>query len=208
MVSHTRIHSTQRAVLLAFVGLLAMVFFGKASACEPCVDVLTLEETAERADLIVIGYALEGITPSEFDGNFIGPDWMTLAVTQVIKGELRNNPIRVNSWNGMCQYGIVLEDNASYVIFLQDVGDMYDAVEHGCAVKALPVFDSFVEIQGERIPLIDFFSQLGMDFQFESDTQESVKTPYLFIVGLVIGLSVLIILVIWCLRMKSGTSLD
>jgi hypothetical protein len=202
--SGTRLRSKMKIALLFFVVLLSLILFRRGYACEPCAYILTLEETAEKADLIVIGHALDGITPAEFGGDFVGPDWMTIEVTHVIKGELSDNTIRVNSWNGMCQYGIVLGDDAPYVIFLQDLGDMYDAVEHGCAVKTLPVFDSFVEYQGERLPLKDFFSQLGINFNFQNDYRGTVKTPYLLIGFLVIASGILFLLVIRRLRMNSG----
>ena len=197
MDADKRFRRVRRVISFIFLITLALGWFGRARACEPCVNVLSLEETAARAELIVIGHGLDGITPPEFDGDFVGPDWITVEITQIILGHVEENHIRVNSWDGMCPYGIILHDARSYFMFLQEKGGIYDAVEYGCAIKTLPVIGSFVEYQGERLPIEEFINNLGINTQPITEIQVTPKTSFLLPVLLVLALGVLIIMAFW-----------
>jgi hypothetical protein len=125
-----------------------------ARACEPCMEFLSLEDTTAAADLIVVGRLVrEG--PST--GN--GPDWIEIEILEIWKGEASHSVIRVNSWNGMCAYGIILLDRDSYLIFLEAKGEYYDAVNYGCAVRSMPVRSGQIEYE-ERAYSVDAFANL------------------------------------------------
>ncbi len=121
--------------------------------CEPCLRILSLKETAAAADLIVVGRRLDPVT--EDPGVPGGPDAISVGVLRVLKGLPVGPVIRVNAWNGMCPYGIVVTDDRPYVMMLvrrkdAGAGILYDTVADGCAVKALPVRDGVVELGEER----------------------------------------------------------
>lgn len=87
-------------------------------ACEPCEEELGFEETAKKADLIIIGQKVsESPDTNPSGGGPSGPDCIELKAFKVLKGNNDENKIRVNSWDAMCDYGIVVDDK-TYVMFL------------------------------------------------------------------------------------------
>jgi hypothetical protein len=149
---------TLAAAILAAVGI-AAALPRPACACTPCLPdrVLDLAETAEAADLIVIGRQVQR-GPS----TGTGPDWITIRVSEVLKGSTEETRIRVDSFSGMCGYGIVV-DRATYVIFLERGDDMYYAVNDGCAVHTVPVEGGEVTVDGQGMPIDEFVTLLGPD---------------------------------------------
>ncbi|MBI4441227.1 hypothetical protein HY639_03600 [Candidatus Woesearchaeota archaeon] len=133
-------------------------------ACEPCVSKLDLTETARQADVIIIGKRVGAAPYAEGKGPG-GPEWVDIAVSQTIKGQSGQDILRVNSWDGMCPYGIVIGNN-SYVLFLQKRqnadGFQYDAVNSGCAEKAFVVENGVVDIQGEKKEWGSFRTMIGL----------------------------------------------
>lgn len=155
-----RLNVRLRGVLTALViGALAVVVAGRlrpAFACTPCPSTLSLAETIDRADLIVVGSRV-GDGPMADSG----PDWIEVQPAEILRGEAGQGRLRVNSFDGMCGYGIVVERNAPTVMLLQREGEMYDAVASGCSVSQLPVEGDAVSIDGEAVPLDDFVLMLG-----------------------------------------------
>jgi hypothetical protein len=149
---------------LAFAGFLIflLAYAAPARACEVCYRILTLEETAEAADLVIIGKLVrEG--PSTGDYPHGGPDWIEVQVLETLKGEQGAKKIRANSWDGMCAYGILLPDEGEYLIFLADGEEYYNAVEIGCSAKQFPVVDGMVVLEEETIPLDELVARLGLE---------------------------------------------
>ena len=133
--------------------------------CEPCAEVLNFKETVQQADLIVLG-------EKAGNGPLIGlsyfPDaasWIEIDILDILKGQEAQKRIRVNSWNGMCGYGIVIGEG-QHVIFLVKTenspgGHQYDAVNYGCSVKTYPVKDDRVIFNGKDISKEGFLRELN-----------------------------------------------
>lgn len=151
-----------RWLVVAFVVVGASLWAANpAQACEPCFEIWDLDQTAEGADLIIVGRKVsEG--PSTGDAPNGGPDWIQVRVEEVLKGEVDANQIQVNSWDGMCDYGIVA-DSGSYVMFLAWNGEMYGAVNIGCAVRQYPVQGDVVDVDGQAMAMDAFASSLGLE---------------------------------------------
>lgn len=132
-----------------------------ALACEPCTrdSSMQFEETARRADLIIIGQR-DDFSPDELTHGVGGPETIRVKVRRVFKGEETREEVSIKSWSGMCPYGIILNDNAEHVIFLKKAGDDYRAVDM-CSVKDYAVKDGVVEFGKERIAVEDFQLKLG-----------------------------------------------
>jgi len=146
----------QRICFPAFIVFLFLAS-SEVHACQPCTLKLDFDDTVKAADLVVIGRKIgEYPSPEMVLPNQFGPDWIRIEVVEILKGFCESEVIKVNSYNGMCPYGIVIKDENSYVLFLKkaivDYVD-YDAVNHGCAEKILPVTGKEVEYQGKPMSL-------------------------------------------------------
>ena len=131
-------------------------------ACEPCTKVLSFEESVKEADLIVIG---KNITLESNSRKIGGPEWIEVEVREVLKGKIDANKIKVNSWDGMCGYGIVIDQSNDYVILLKKReipnGEyQFDAVNFGCGVKEYVLKGNYVDMDGNEISLSEFKSKL------------------------------------------------
>ena len=136
----------------------ALLLPGIVRACEPCAYILNFEETVAEADLIMVG---RKTADGPSTGN--GPDWISVQVVEVLLGNVAGGSIRVNSWDGMCAYGIIIEDDGLYVMLLKEGEDMYRAIEWGCSVKQFPVMDEYVQMDDGSVHLDDFVQMLGPD---------------------------------------------
>ena len=141
-------------------------------ACEPCGERLDLEKTIRAADLIVVGQKMNEADADNSDPALMGnPDSVMIHIKEVLKGAVAQDMISVNSWDGMCAYGIVVGEK-EYVVFLagKETASQFDAVNHGCSVKTLPVKDvsvKMVEVEGKEMPLK----------QWEEYLNDIIKTP-------------------------------
>ncbi len=136
-----------------------------SNACEPCAKILSFEESVREADLIVIGQKISEGPRSDFGEGYGGPDWIEVKIGQVLKGEVSVEKIKVNSWDAMCDYGIVLEQDRSYVMLLKqrkvsDEDYQYDAVNYGCGVKAYALQGDLINFNGKEIPVMEFKKEL------------------------------------------------
>jgi hypothetical protein len=148
--------------LILFISLIFLLAYAApARACEPCYRILTLEETTESAALVIIGKLVrKGLSTGDYPQG--GPDWIEVQVLETLKGTQGATKIRVNSWDGMCNYGILLPDKRDYVIFLAEGEDLYKAVDIGCAAKQFPIEDGMVEMDDESVPLDELVARLGL----------------------------------------------
>ncbi|HYO90527.1 MAG TPA: hypothetical protein VEQ40_02780 [Pyrinomonadaceae bacterium] len=115
---------------------------------------MKFEETARKADLIIIGQR-DDFKPDELTHGTFGPENILVNVRRVLKGEEGRDEITVKSWSGMCPYGIIINDNLPHVIFLKKSGDTYHAVDM-CSVKDYLIKDDMVEFEKQKIPVEDF----------------------------------------------------
>jgi hypothetical protein len=172
------------ASIITFILLLA--YATPARACEPCYRILTLEETAAAADLVIIGkLAKEGPITDNFPHG--GPDWIEIQVLEVLKGEPSAKKIRANSWDGMCAYGILLPDKGKYLIFLAAGDEYYKAVEIGCAAKQYPIVDGMVVLENETVPLDELAARLGLEREVIEKNGNVLPVCGAFGFGVVLG---------------------
>lgn len=153
-------------VLFLLLGLI-LATQANIDACEPCKEVLDFENTVERADLIIVGRKIENgpnTFPYKHLRRYTRPDWIKVKVVRTLKGVPSSKWILVNSWDGKCKYGLVLDDEL-YVMFLrqrsvsgQDY--QYDAVNYGCSVKNYLVENGSVDFQGIKISMNSFIFKL------------------------------------------------
>lgn len=180
-----------------------------AEACEPCAEAMTLEETAAEADLIIVG-AMVGEGPSTGDG----PDWITVQVLETWKGSTDRTNIRVNSWDGMCLYGIPNEEG-TYLMLLEESDDQYVTVNYGCAISryTLDPANEQVIVGDQRVSYNDFIDQLGPRAQRikVSELETPVPPPPAWLMILIgvaslIGVAAMIALVVVNLRHRANRS--
>ncbi|HKS26441.1 MAG TPA: hypothetical protein VJS44_01415 [Pyrinomonadaceae bacterium] len=149
-----------------FLITLALILFSlaftvrEARACEPCTKdaSINFEETARRADLIIIGQRYD-FRPDELKHGTFGPENIRVQVRRIFKGEEGRDEITVKSWSGMCPYGVILNDNLPHVIFLKKSGDTYHAIDM-CSVKDYLIRDDVVEFGKQKISIEDFRMKL------------------------------------------------
>ncbi len=173
-------------------------------ACEPCIEILGLEDTATQAELIIIG---QKVAEAPHTSEHNGPDWITVRVVEILKGQIEQGQIQVNSWDGMCAYGIVADEGESYVMFLEQRNGQYDAVNIGCAVTALPVKDDAVETEEQVISIDDLVAKLGpgasrVKVSYEA-TEEGDPVQTGNILPVWVGVFILVVIALLSLRIKS-----
>ena len=119
-------------------------------ACEPCSSNLNLEQSLNKADLVIVGQKFINNDVSEER-----PTTSRIQVLRVLKGRLSDKQIVVRSWYGMCPYGIIIDDK-TYLMILSKSKEMpgaYESIDSGCSVKTLPVKGDNVYVDGVTISL-------------------------------------------------------
>ena len=177
-----------------------------AFACEPCSKILTLEETVEKAQFIIIGQKIgEADKPSK--ESIDGPPWIEVKINSILKGDIDTNKIKAASWYGMCRYGFAnVGYDRLYVMFLEraEGGTLYDAVDWGCSVKKLWVENNTVTYNGEKVSIDEFAERFNLEQpttikQQVDDTTtvqpEDQTIPFVYII-LIVGVFLLLV-VIW-----------
>jgi hypothetical protein len=150
-----------RLLILSVMFFITPFIMLPAYACEDCPDRLNFHETVQQADLIIIGHRTD-YSNKEKNFDLEGPEYITVQIIEILKGDVEKNQIQIHSWDGMCDYGIVVDDK-DYVMLLKKKGDNYDAVAQGCAEKTLPVIDGLVLYEGKQISIDQFVDKLGDD---------------------------------------------
>jgi hypothetical protein len=152
----------RRWFTLIMVLAAALLIALDAHACEPCQNIATFDEAAEAAQLIIVGQVV-----AEGPSTGSGPDWITVQVIDVLKGTPPDTQIRVNSWDGMCGYGIILNRGEQAVMLLTDGGDQFVTVNYGCAISQYAMSGSDVIVDDQPVALTDFATMLGPDARVE-----------------------------------------
>ncbi len=166
-------------------------------ACEPCPETLNFEETVEKSDLIIISQRTDYW---QYEQKV--PDSINVKIIEVLKGDINQNQITVNSWDGMCPYGIDVDDKI-YIMLLQKRDNQYDAVNFGCSVKTFLVENNMVDFDGNTITLDDFTAKFGSQASrqiIEDKSQQ--QTSYLYYIIPVIVVLIIISLIILRMRKK------
>jgi hypothetical protein len=193
-------------MFLLFVMLALLVEANSARACEPCLEILSLEDTAAQADLIIVGRQKED-GPSTGDFPNGGPDWYDVYVVETWKGKAKDDIIRVNGWDGMCLFGLDFQSDGPpsstrYLMFLRDGEDMYYPVEYGCSVKQMTIEGQQAQHEETWISLDDLAEQLGLARTMQPDviaeaplTEPTTSAPALPCIGnlgLLVGFAVIL----------------
>ena len=144
------------AVLLSIImGVLSP----SARACEPCLKILNLEETVKAAELILVGRRTD-YSPKEKERRKgqEGPDTIQVKVREVLKGNLQQGSrIKVNSWDGMCPYGILADEKVYLMLLIKRKrADYWDTVNNGCSQKLFSVERDQIILDGISLSAADF----------------------------------------------------
>ena len=135
-------------------------------ACEPCASTLNIEQTINKSDLIIVGQKITDGPRSDFGEGYDGSDWIEVKIIETLKGSAPSAKIKINSWDAMCAYGIIVNDDRNYLMLLQkrdNAGEnFYDAVDYGCAEKSYLVENSQVDLNGQKISLENFASKYSL----------------------------------------------
>ena len=118
-------------------------------ACQPCRSSLNLEQSLNKADLVIIGKRIDFATGD------VAPAKIQVKVLKVLKGKLKGEQVAARSWYGMCPYGIIVDDQ-TYLMVLKKSSEMpgvYESVDSGCSVRILPVKSERILIDGKDISL-------------------------------------------------------
>jgi hypothetical protein len=155
-----------------FIAAIFSFFFVSppAFACEPCSNSLSFDETLSKADLIIIGQKVAEGPRSDFGEGYGGSDWIEVKVIEILKGSIPNKEIKINSWDAMCPYGIVVDDNRNYLMLLQKKATpgedyQYDSVDSGCAERSYLVENNQIDLDGQKTSLEDLASKYGLQIQ-------------------------------------------
>lgn len=136
-------------------------------SCQSCRAKLNYQETVRQADLIIVGKKVADEGPMVREGRgHSRPEGGKIKIFRVLKGKTSRDTIDVRCMYGMCGYGICLQDDSLYVIFLFAVkseggGYDYTSVHSGCAVKYYRVVDESVVMDGETIPMARFENMIS-----------------------------------------------
>ncbi len=203
-----------KKIIILIVSIIILSLFStSALACQPCREDLNFEQTTQKAGLIIIGQkVVHG--PSTKSGSSKlpgGPEWIRVKVLETLKGDLSEKEIQIRSWYGMCAYGIIINDNKPYVIFLQKGKDQYYAVNSGCAIRTFSVDGNIVNFKDsesskdtQKISIDELVKKIGpgasrkkiTDYDF-NETISQIRSPifYIFITLGIIIFSFFILLI-------------
>lgn len=193
----------RRCVNLKQHTIISLLVFGwmvsalPVAACELCPDdeLLTLAETVAQADLIVIAQKIgdeDGrVTVPDPDG---GPEWSTLQIREVLRGTASQPEIIVNSWEGMCSYGIIVGDQPVLLLLEEsssaDEPYQYDAVARGCGEKGYLVTNDSINLNGTVLSIDQFIAQYVPNGQ--RTILSSGQSNVIFVLGATVVVTVLL----------------
>ena len=172
-------------------------------ACEPCTNTLNFEETVNKSDLIIVGQRIGEGPRSDFGEGYGGPDWIKVRIIEILKGSSQDTMIKVNSWDAMCSYGIIINDNKNYVMLLQERESIeeefqYDAVDFGCAQKTYSVENNEIDFEGNKISIDEFTNKLGSQATrkiLDNKSQDQTSVIY-YIISAIVILIILFLIII------------
>jgi hypothetical protein len=178
-------------IIFSFLFALSIVY-----ACEPCPSTLNFEETVEKSDLIIIGQRTD-FSPNEQYSFKTLPESINVKIIEILKGNTNQNQITVNSWDGMCGYGIVVDDK-EYVMLLQEKDNMYDAVDFGCSIKTFSVENGLVDFNGDKISIDEFTSKIGSqaDRKIIDDKSKKQISVFYYVIPAIVILIVLFFIIL------------
>lgn len=130
---------------LAF--LITSTFAFGAMACEPCMQTLSLDETYQQADLVILAEStpFDPDKMSKGDYNSDGIAEIDATVVKVLKGTYPEKTIRLKSWYGMCPYGFVFRYPQEVIAIKAKEEGVYTRINDGCDKNQLPYKDGLVD---------------------------------------------------------------
>jgi len=145
---------------IAVVWSFATVVTGaEAQACEPC-HAPTVKEAYAQADLVVIARRVSPAPGSKSQGGLSCPvndpklNFTEIDIQRVLKGTLELHRVAVPACYGMCDYGLILTDSESRLIFLHKSSEpgVYETLKPCKAPEPL-VRDDQVQVDDRWLPL-------------------------------------------------------
>ncbi len=183
----------RKIVLLFCIFFIILFSLSVISACTPCQETLNLKQTVEKSDLIIIGQRTE-YSLNEKD-SYPGPDTIYVKIIDVLKGSTSKYQISVNSWDGFCPYGIVVDDK-QYVMFLQKIDyNYYDAINSGCSFRTLLVENEMIDFGGNKINIDEFKNMSGLQPSRQFDYKLKNKMFYLYLIITLIVISIVVFII-------------
>ena len=200
----------QRKIKIALVSMALLIIASPTLACQPCFQQLGDQQSVEQADLVIIGSLSSSGPDSCPTDNCGGSDWIDIAVDEVIFGETLADTVRVNSWDGMCNYGITIENDKDYIILLDEEIDEntdyeYDAVNMGCAVKTFLIDDDEI-IFDDQIITVDQFISSNYSDKNCCCRDNTAYTYFPFYFALAVAIILILILLIYFLDFENKWS--
>ncbi|MFH1586576.1 MAG: hypothetical protein ABID38_01825 [Candidatus Diapherotrites archaeon] len=220
----------KKIVLIAVFFLLIFVLAQIVIACQPCSSHLNLEEAINSSDLIILGQRADYNAEEYFDWG--GPENINVEIINFLKGHIQGKQITVNSWDGMCPYGIIVDDG-TYIMLLEledhefPYDDpnfpfydpyQYDAVNSGCAPNQFLVDGEIVALYDENISFDDFYERTGLEIGCFNNCQPGDEEPppkdeeppqdnnFYYIVGLLTIIVAIILISILVVKYKKKIS--
>ncbi|MFH1471975.1 MAG: hypothetical protein ABIF85_03680 [Nanoarchaeota archaeon] len=151
-----------------------------------------------KSDLIIIGQKVKDGPPANIGNNMTGyPEWIDIKITRILKGDKTEQIIKANSWYDMCGYGVVLNDDEPYVIFLtksEKSENRYTSVNQGCSAGPYNIENNMVNFEGKRMSLEEFISKFDIQSTNNSDNHTQRQNSYVYLGALVILIIALFVL--------------
>lgn len=128
---------------LGIAGLIALMMSAPLTAqevCSDCEKVYGLEDTIEKADIIMLAES-EPFTGSKPEG----PASITAKVIKVLKGTYTGDTIELRSWYGQCPYGFVFLKPQEVIFIVKNVAGEYVRLKDGCGAENLKYENGLVD---------------------------------------------------------------
>ena len=124
-----------------FIVSLVMALPAGVWACAPCAQTLSLDETIQKADLVIL--AQSKVYDFKSDG---APEKIQADVLKVLKGNYTDKSIELNSWTGeMCEFGFVFRKPQQVLIISANQDGQYERVASGYDTNSLPYENGLVD---------------------------------------------------------------
>jgi hypothetical protein len=186
---------------LIVIGVL-ILFSQTVFACQPCRETLNFDESAKKADLIIIGQKVADGPSTGSQGFNGGPEWIDIKLLETLKGDTSEKKIRVKSWYGMCAYGIIINDENPHVIFLSKEDNQYFAVNGGCATRTYNIQGEKVDFKEndlskntQKITIDELVKKIGPGAVRKKIVENKPKNKYIFYIIPIIDFLLLSVLI-------------
>lgn len=148
-------------LIAIFLGFLVSAYSTRDSVaqeeCTSCDEVYSLEETIDKAELIILAESepFNSVRPG-------GPEKITANVLKVLKGTYTDKTIELKSWTGTCPYGFVFTSKQELLFIVKDLAGNYTRYKDGCGAENMKYENGMLD---GKISLEDFAKQHNLTIQ-------------------------------------------